>query len=323
MTIEVNNTDAEGRLVLADCLTHARDLGAERLVDLATLTGGIVTTLRPRPRGPDGQRRRLVRRDRRGRRGDRRARLAAAARPALRRDDQGPLRRHHERRRGAQGAARSPPRRSSPASPATCPWATSTSPASPTASAARTRERAPRAGACGCSSWLSPTLGGQSPQRHSDTEGTVPSVSRPPGIHREGPSGGHAAWHRLRAVLQLIAAAGRGRRRCSRWPARAVSLRRPSATVDRHGSARPGGPDPRRLIGRAAGRGTPWRSRRRGLLVPPRTRAPAPRRDPPRLRRRAGADGPLLSWRPMDFDLARGRRDPRAGPTVTARAPGA
>ena len=43
-TIEVNNTDAEGRLVLADCLTHARDQGAERLLDIATLTGGIVIT---------------------------------------------------------------------------------------------------------------------------------------------------------------------------------------------------------------------------------------------------------------------------------------
>jgi leucyl aminopeptidase len=47
ITIEVNNTDAEGRLVLADCLTHARDQGAERLIDLATLTGGIVTTFGP------------------------------------------------------------------------------------------------------------------------------------------------------------------------------------------------------------------------------------------------------------------------------------
>jgi leucyl aminopeptidase len=44
-TIEVNNTDAEGRLVLADCLTHAISLGAERIVDLATLTGGIVVAL--------------------------------------------------------------------------------------------------------------------------------------------------------------------------------------------------------------------------------------------------------------------------------------
>ena len=43
-TIEVINTDAEGRLVLADCLAHAIDRGAERLVDLATLTGAIVTT---------------------------------------------------------------------------------------------------------------------------------------------------------------------------------------------------------------------------------------------------------------------------------------
>ena len=45
VTIEVNNTDAEGRLVLADCLVLARELGAERLVDIATLTGGIVTAL--------------------------------------------------------------------------------------------------------------------------------------------------------------------------------------------------------------------------------------------------------------------------------------
>jgi leucyl aminopeptidase len=43
-TIEILNTDAEGRLVLADCLAHAIDNGAERLVDLATLTGAIVTT---------------------------------------------------------------------------------------------------------------------------------------------------------------------------------------------------------------------------------------------------------------------------------------
>jgi leucyl aminopeptidase len=44
-TIEVNNTDAEGRLVLADCLCHAVELGAERLVDVATLTGAIVVAL--------------------------------------------------------------------------------------------------------------------------------------------------------------------------------------------------------------------------------------------------------------------------------------
>jgi leucyl aminopeptidase len=44
-TIEVNNTDAEGRLVLCDCLAYAVAQGAERIVDIATLTGGIVTAL--------------------------------------------------------------------------------------------------------------------------------------------------------------------------------------------------------------------------------------------------------------------------------------
>jgi leucyl aminopeptidase len=44
-TIEVNNTDAEGRLVLCDCLAWAVAQGAERIVDVATLTGGIVTAL--------------------------------------------------------------------------------------------------------------------------------------------------------------------------------------------------------------------------------------------------------------------------------------
>jgi leucyl aminopeptidase len=44
-TIEVNNTDAEGRLVLADCLSYARREGCGRLIDAATLTGGIVVAL--------------------------------------------------------------------------------------------------------------------------------------------------------------------------------------------------------------------------------------------------------------------------------------
>ncbi len=44
-TIEVNNTDAEGRLVLADCISYARRQGCDRIVDVATLTGGIVVAL--------------------------------------------------------------------------------------------------------------------------------------------------------------------------------------------------------------------------------------------------------------------------------------
>jgi leucyl aminopeptidase len=45
ITVEVNNTDAEGRLILADALAYAIELGAERLVDLATLTGAMVIAL--------------------------------------------------------------------------------------------------------------------------------------------------------------------------------------------------------------------------------------------------------------------------------------
>jgi leucyl aminopeptidase len=44
-TVEVNNTDAEGRLILADALAYAIELGAERVIDLATLTGAIVIAL--------------------------------------------------------------------------------------------------------------------------------------------------------------------------------------------------------------------------------------------------------------------------------------
>ena len=44
-TIEVNNTDAEGRLTLADALVFADKLGVEAIVDLATLTGACVVAL--------------------------------------------------------------------------------------------------------------------------------------------------------------------------------------------------------------------------------------------------------------------------------------
>lgn len=44
-TIEVLNTDAEGRLVLADVLSVAKDEGADRIIDLATLTGACVVAL--------------------------------------------------------------------------------------------------------------------------------------------------------------------------------------------------------------------------------------------------------------------------------------
>jgi leucyl aminopeptidase len=44
-TIEVLNTDAEGRLILADAVAYAQRLGAKRLVDAATLTGAVIVAL--------------------------------------------------------------------------------------------------------------------------------------------------------------------------------------------------------------------------------------------------------------------------------------
>ncbi len=44
-TVEVNNTDAEGRLILADALAYCVELGAERIVDIATLTGAVLVAL--------------------------------------------------------------------------------------------------------------------------------------------------------------------------------------------------------------------------------------------------------------------------------------
>jgi leucyl aminopeptidase len=44
-TVEIHNTDAEGRLVLADCLAYASKLGLDEMVDIATLTGACVVAL--------------------------------------------------------------------------------------------------------------------------------------------------------------------------------------------------------------------------------------------------------------------------------------
>src|SRR5207249_398637 len=54
-TIEVTNTDAEGRLVLADALWYARENGATHVLDLATLTGAM-----ERARGGTGYGVRLI-----------------------------------------------------------------------------------------------------------------------------------------------------------------------------------------------------------------------------------------------------------------------
>jgi len=44
-TVEIINTDAEGRLILADAIAYARTLGASRIIDIATLTGACIVAL--------------------------------------------------------------------------------------------------------------------------------------------------------------------------------------------------------------------------------------------------------------------------------------
>ena len=44
-TIEIKHTDAEGRLILADAISYAKFLGATKLVDVATLTGSVISAL--------------------------------------------------------------------------------------------------------------------------------------------------------------------------------------------------------------------------------------------------------------------------------------
>jgi leucyl aminopeptidase len=61
-TIEVLNTDAEGRLVLADLLSYASELGGDHIVDLATLTGACVIALGDGVSGVMGTDQKLVER---------------------------------------------------------------------------------------------------------------------------------------------------------------------------------------------------------------------------------------------------------------------
>jgi leucyl aminopeptidase len=44
-TVEILNTDAEGRLILADAVAYAESLGATRIIDMATLTGAVIIAL--------------------------------------------------------------------------------------------------------------------------------------------------------------------------------------------------------------------------------------------------------------------------------------
>ena len=106
-TIEIDNTDAEGRLVLADALAYARSKGIERIVDVATLTGAIKTALGTLCSGAFWQRPTAHRPRDRGRQGRGRADLAV---PHVRRVQEAV----RERRRRSEEHRR--PRRRGPSS---------------------------------------------------------------------------------------------------------------------------------------------------------------------------------------------------------------
>ena len=59
-TIEVDNTDAEGRLTLADALCYACELGVDEVIDIATLTGACVVALGTHAAGILGNDQKLV-----------------------------------------------------------------------------------------------------------------------------------------------------------------------------------------------------------------------------------------------------------------------
>ena len=102
-TVEVNNTDAEGRLILADALAYSVELGAERIVELSTLTGAVLVALGSTYAALISNDDAFASRGRGGRQADRRARLAPSAPPRVQAAHEGHGRRPHQRRLQAEG----------------------------------------------------------------------------------------------------------------------------------------------------------------------------------------------------------------------------
>ncbi len=85
LTVEIGNTDAEGRLVLADALAEADAESPDLLIDLATLTGAARTALGPELPAAYSPDEALLASAQRRRRGDLRSAVAHAAVGGLRR----------------------------------------------------------------------------------------------------------------------------------------------------------------------------------------------------------------------------------------------
>ena len=150
-TIEVLNTDAEGRIILADALFYAQRYNPAAIVELSTLTGAIIIALGAHATGMMGTDQALMRQADQGGRGQRRARVAAAAVGRVPRDDQERDRRPQEHRRACR-PVRSRPAHSWPPLWATTRSSTSTLPARPgsTGPASRTSHTGAPASACAC-----------------------------------------------------------------------------------------------------------------------------------------------------------------------------
>jgi leucyl aminopeptidase len=61
-TVEIHNTDAEGRMILCDAITYAEELGCQTIVDVATLTGACVVALGQKRAGVMGNDEKLIER---------------------------------------------------------------------------------------------------------------------------------------------------------------------------------------------------------------------------------------------------------------------
>ena len=148
-TIEVLNTDAEGRLILCDALTYAERFKPRAVVDIATLTGACVIALGAVRSGLFASDDDLARALHEAGEAALRSVLADAAGRRVRRGPEDELRRRRQRGR-ARRPAPSPPPSSCSASPTSTPGRTWTSPAPPGRAAPPRAPPAARS-ACWCS----------------------------------------------------------------------------------------------------------------------------------------------------------------------------
>ena len=211
-TVEILNTDAEGRLILCDALTYVANYKPAAVIDMATLTGAMVIALGARGHGPVRQQRLARARAAARGRGCVGPRVAHAALGRLPGAAQVELRGLPEHRRHGP-AARSPPRASCRASPRRIPGRTWTSRARPGNPA---RRKAPRDARSRCSPISSPGARRDAdrllPLRRGQAALRLPA--RGEGVRQREPGRGVLA-RRERCSPNSTARSGRSSRRAS------------------------------------------------------------------------------------------------------------